>query len=667
MAALRAELRESPSLVPVFAAVGVFTWMAADQAGYDKTTWYPAGLILLGLLAVSLVALPTPRPSRPTWIAIALLAAYAGWSYLSITWADQKDVAWDGANRTLVYAIVLALFALWPLRPRAAAAVLGSATLAVAVVGVVTLLRANGADSLVKYFFEGRLVEPAGYVNANVALWFAAFWPAVVLAGRRELHPLLRGLFLGSACLFSGLALLGQSRGWLLALPVVALLALVLVPGRARTLVVLGAVAAVTLVISGPLLDVYDASGAEGGLGDAVSAATRALLIASAAATLLGAAAAWLDGRAATSEATDRRADRAAGLLVVLAVLGAIVALTVTVGNPLSEARDYWNEFKEGGTTPSAGEARLTGTAATDRYDFWRVGIDMFADRPLTGYGADNFQHEYFIRGKSEQQPRYPHSLEVRVLAQTGIVGALLLAGALAAAFLAAAPALRGRRDLTAAVAAAALLSVAYWLVHGSLDWFWEFTGLGAVAFATLGLAAGLGDGVSRTTAPVQSLRRLPVALALVAACLAALSLGAPWVSELYVHQAGSVWRSDADSAFRSLDRAASLNPLSPVPDLTAGTIAVSLGRLGAAQDHFEAALERDPTSGYANLELGAIASEQGRRAEALRRLRRAVDLNPRYNVSRGALRAVRRGHQIEAAQINRRIVRATRARIGIE
>ena len=420
MAALRAELRESPSLVPVFAAVGVFTWMAADQAGYDKTTWYPAGLILLGLLAVSLVALPTPRPSRPTWIAIALLAAYAGWSYLSIIWADQKDVAWDGANRTLVYAIVLALFALWPLRPRAAAAVLGSATLAVAVVGVVTLLRANGADSLVKYFFEGRLVEPAGYVNANVALWFAAFWPAVVLAGRRELHPLLRGLFLGSACLFSGLALLGQSRGWLLALPVVALLALVLVPGRARTLVVLGAVAAVTLVISGPLLDVYDASGAEGGLGDAVSAATRALLIASAAATLLGAAAAWLDGRAATSEATDRRADRAAGLLVVLAVLGAIVALTVTVGNPLSEARDYWNEFKEGGTTPSAGEARLTGTAATDRYDFWRVGIDMFADRPLTGYGADNFQHEYFIRGKSEQQPRYPHSLEVRVLAADG-------------------------------------------------------------------------------------------------------------------------------------------------------------------------------------------------------------------------------------------------------
>ena len=663
---LRAEVRESPSLLPVLGAVAVLGWLAADEAGYDKTTWYAAGLILLGLLAVSLVALPAPRPSRPTWIAIALLGAYAGWSYLSIVWADQQDVAWDGANRTLVYAIVLALFALWPLRPRAAAVVLGAGTLAVAVVGLVTLLRADAADTLTRFFFEGRLVEPAGYVNANVALWFAAFWPAVVLAGRRELHPLLRGLFLAAACLFSGLALLGQSRGWLLALPLMALLALVLVPGRARTLVVLAAVGAVTLAISGPLLDVYDASGGHADLADAVSAATRALLIATAAAALLGAAAAWLDGRRAPSEAGDRRADRVAGGLVVLAVVGAIVVLTVSVGNPFTEARDYWNEFKEGGTTPSAGEARLTGTAATDRYDFWRVGIDMFADRPLTGYGADNFQHEYFVRGKSEQQPRYPHSLEVRVLAQTGLVGALLLAGALVAGFLAAARALRGGRDLRAAVAAAAVLSAAYWLVHGSLDWFWEFPGLGAGAFAALGLAAGLGDGLISREGPAKP-RRVPTALVLVGACVAALSLAAPWLSELYVHRAGSTWRSDADSAFHSLDRAAALNPLSSVPDLTAGTIAVRLGRLGAAQDHFEAALERDPTAGYANLELGAIASEQGRRRDALRELRRAVDLNPRYSVSRQALRAVMHGRRIRAAQVNRRIVRATRARIGIE
>jgi tetratricopeptide (TPR) repeat protein len=93
----------------------------------------------------------------------------------------------------------------------------------------------------------------------------------------------------------------------------------------------------------------------------------------------------------------------------------------------------------------------------------------------------------------------------------------------------------------------------------------------------------------------------------------------------------------------------------------------VRLGRLAVARDHFELALERDPTVGYARLELGAIASEQGRRDEALRQLRRAVALNPRYSVSRQALQAVRRGQRISAVEINRRIVRATRARIGIE
>ena len=238
----------------------------------------------------------------------------------------------------------------------------------------------------------------------------------------------------------------------------------------------------------------------------------------------------------------------------------------------------------------------------------------MFADRPVGGYGADNFQREYFLRGNGDQQPRYPHSLEVRVLAQTGLVGALLLGGALVAGFLAASAALRGRRDLAAAVAAGALLSFAYFLVHGSVDWFWEFAGLGVIAFAALGLAMGLGDARS---APAMSgrLGRLPVAVALAAAALAAVSLAAPWLSERYVHQAGSSWRSDPESAFQALDRAASLNPLSPIPDLTAGTIAVRLGRLPEASDRFEAALERDPTAAYANLQLGAIASEQGRRA----------------------------------------------------
>ena len=44
-------------------------------------------------------------------------------------------------------------------------------------------------------------------------------FPCVILGGRRGIPAPLRGLFLGAAVLLAGAALLGQSRGWLIALP----------------------------------------------------------------------------------------------------------------------------------------------------------------------------------------------------------------------------------------------------------------------------------------------------------------------------------------------------------------------------------------------------------------------------------------------------------------
>ena len=83
--------------------------------------------------------------------------------------------------------------------------------------------------------------------------------------------------------------------------------------------------------------------------------------------------------------------------------------------------------------------------------------------------------------------------MELRTLVQTGLVGALLAVVGLGAALLAAWRALARHPDpLARAVAAAAVAGFAYWVVHGSFDWFWEFAGLGAPAFALLGLACAL-------------------------------------------------------------------------------------------------------------------------------------------------------------------------------
>ena len=96
-----------------------------------------------------------------------------------------------------------------------------------AVIALVELLKAQGADQAVQYFYEARLAEPVGYTSANVALWMLGTLPCTILAGRRGVPAPLRGLFLGAACLLSGAALLGQSRGWLIVLPVVAVVAIV--------------------------------------------------------------------------------------------------------------------------------------------------------------------------------------------------------------------------------------------------------------------------------------------------------------------------------------------------------------------------------------------------------------------------------------------------------
>jgi hypothetical protein len=121
-------LGESPELIPGLLAVGVFLAWGADQGGYPPTVGYPGALFLLGLLVVSAIVYRSElaRLPRLSAIALALLAAFTVWSFVSIAWADARADAWDGANRTLLYLTVFALFTLLPWRRPGAAIVLGA-------------------------------------------------------------------------------------------------------------------------------------------------------------------------------------------------------------------------------------------------------------------------------------------------------------------------------------------------------------------------------------------------------------------------------------------------------------------------------------------------------------------------------------------------------------
>ena len=707
---LAAALREAPATVPALGALALMAVWAADQAGYPLTHWAPGGLIVLALLAIALIV-PAARPRTagiPVAVRVALLclAAYTALSFLSIAWAAVPGDAWEGADRTLLYLLVFALFACWPQRGGSAALLLCAWALALIALAAFAVLHVDAAAGsparLAALLPGGRLVYPAGYANANAAQWLMACWPALLLARGPRLHWGLRGALAGGAVLLAEVALLSQSRGSLYATPALLVLVFALLPARLRTFALLvpavaGIAAAAPAVLRvGDRLSALERANAAGGsaaaahrAGAALHAATAAIhgatvaIFASALAVgLVVAAGAAVESRRALSPAAAARVRRGVGAVALAALIAVLAGGLVAAGHPLARVRHAWDTFRSpaGYAADSSGGSRLTSGLGSYRYDFYRVALDQFAAHPLLGIGADNFAEPYLAHGRSSETPRYPHSVELRTLAQTGLVGALLAAVGLGAALLAAWRGIKGPHPppggphnppdpLARAVAAAATAGFAYWVLHGSFDWFWEFAGLGAPAFALLGLACALAPRAPLAPGPPlppahalgSARRRWPARLALLAgglvATAAAISLAAPWLSELQVQSAARVWARDPRRAYALLRDAARLNPLGDEPYVVAGSIALRLGEAGRADREFALALRRTPGDAYATLERGAIASAAGEERRAVALLRRAARLNPRDPLTRAALLRARRGEKVDIGELNSAIL----------
>jgi hypothetical protein len=678
---LTAPLREAPATVPALAALALFLVWATSQAGYPVTHWGPGGLIVLALfsLTVAIVGLRARELPVPVRVALACLTAYTALSFLSILWAGVPGDAWEGANRTLLYLLVFALFACWRQRGASAALLVCTWTLAMIALAVFAALHLDAASAagLRSMLPGGRLLYPSGYPNANAAQWLMAFWPALLLARSQRLPWGLRGVLAGGAVLLAEVALLSQSRGSLYATPVVLVLVFVLLPGRTRTFALLVPVAAGIGAAAPAVLGVGDHLKN----GDVTSAAAHSAAAATFAAAvtvgLIVALGAAIETRRTFSESSRRRMRAGIGAIAIATLIVVLAGGLVAAGNPVTRIEHGWDSFKGGYASDNTTGSRLVSGLGSNRYDFYRVALDEFLAHPLVGIGADNFQQQYLAHGRSDETPHYPHSVELRTLTQTGLIGALLAVVGLGAALVGAARALRCVDPLARSVTAAALAGFAYWVVHGSFDWFWEFAGLGASAFALLGLACALApprradgspSGVESASpapftrreehpTPRQLGRRVGIAAGVLVALAVAASLAAPWLSQLQVQSAARIWTKAPQTAYARLDDAARLNPLSDEAYLVAGSIALRYGDLGRADHEFSLALARTPGDAYATLERGAIASARGERSAALGLLERAVRLDPRNELARQALRLVREGRRVSLDELNRSIL----------
>ena len=620
-------------------ALAILLWWSGDEGGYAPTAWYPGALLFLALLAI--IAMSRGRRGTVT-PAIVLLAAFTAWSFLSIAWAGVQGDAWDGANRTLLYFTVCATFALLCWRAQEGAIVLGLFALGIAAIGAFALA-SDGAEA----FNGNRLAAPTGYENASAALFLMAFWPAVALAARPEVHWAARSLLVAAGGLLLQLALLAQSRGSVGA-AVIALLVLVLVSReRLRVLAVLLVIAAATLATFDPLLDLVDA-GTTVEVQQAVEQERLAVMLSTGALLVLGALLCRLDrpGRA--------RRGR------TVAVSHRKVAAVVGVGLVLV------------GVATAAGASTLADAPRpgleSGRYDMWRVAAGEFAEHPLLGVGVDNFAADFARERRTGEEPLYPHSLFLRSFSQTGLIGGALFLGFVAAALAAALPTRRESGSLTNAVAAAAVASGVYWLVHGSIDWLWEIPALGASALAFLGLASGLARSVPRR-APNGARSAVSLAAAGVLLLAAVGSFALPGLAAFELERAVRSWPDSPEQAFSLLERARHLNPLSERADVVAGALAQRGGQADRARRAFRQALERNPNDWYAHLQLSLLAEADGRRVEALTHLQRARSLNPRESVVLRAEEALAAGARDTAAapDVARFAVRAPLGRRPVE
>jgi hypothetical protein len=485
---------------------------------------------------------------------------------------------------------------------------------------------------------------------------------SIALSVRRELPALLRGVLLALSLAGLELALLAESRGWLFTLPVVLVLAIWAV--RDRLAIALAAIPPIVgfLAVLHRLLDVYTVGSRlppdQRALIAAAQHAGRAGLFACAVVFVIGSAAAMLAPVTIRRRPSARQRVAIGWIVAVVAVLGCVGAADLaTHGRPFHELRVQWSGFTHPSRSEIDSEGSHFGSVGTQRYDAWRVAWDAFVAHPIGGLGQDNFADYYDAHGRTGISVAWTHSIEMRLLAHTGIVGTLAFLVFLAGALTAAVRVRTRSEPLARATVGIALCPLIVWLVHGSVDWFWEIPALTGPALGFLAAAGSLGA-AERPVEPAASWRTVAArGLEVCAVGAAVVVLVFSYLSVREMSIGADLRSSNPDAAFAAFRRAGSLNPLNADPGRFGGTLALQLGRWREARSFYAQAIAREPDGWLPWFGSGLAASMLGDQREASRDFRRALSVENAQPAIRIALRRVHSSHPLTARQGLRMLV----------
>jgi hypothetical protein len=308
-------------------------------------------------------------------------------------------------------------------------------------------------------------------------------------------------------------------------------------------------------------------------------------------------------------------------------VLAGFVALLRTDGGPGAFVSGHVDQLTAGSPNLGTNASRFGFDVRTKRGDFWRVALhDEFDEHPLIGAGAGAFRSDYLKHRQGPgEEPEDPHSIEMLMLGELGLPGALLLLTFLVGAVVAV---IRSRRlgPSEAALAAGALALGGYWLAHASVDWFWSYAVITLPVPFALGAAAApalRADGEVPTARPV--VRNVLAG----AACLLALTMLPFYFSARYTDNAIRGSRSDPQGALDDLARAADLNPWSSRPLAAESEVADATGDHRRALSSINDAISRSSDDWLLYLQQARVLRETGDIQAAAAALARARELDP--------------------------------------
>jgi len=595
--------------------IGLIALSALDGGLYDYSRWGLLAAVMLAVLAGLLIAgrVSAFGALTPTLLALVGLAA---WAAASISWADSPDRAWTESNRLVLYSAVFAICVL-VLRSsrdvRRSLAMIGAVVAAAAVWTIIALLRGEPGA-----FLDHRLDMPIGYINGTAGLFLMGLWPLVSLAERAS-KPVIAGVAIALAVLEANLLVLTQSRAIVPAVFVSMCVLVALFPGRATRVWTLLVVAAGAAAASPWTLAVYaDRIALQPRPVDEVLAqkAAIAAVVAALVAGVVWAAATLL--RRALSSARAQRVGRVGAVVAVVCVCAAAL---VAAGDPLGRAQREWRAFTTLDVTETS-STRFTG-AGGFRYDLWRVAVDDFRREPLHGIGAGSYGLSYYQQRGQDESIRQPHNLPLQILAELGLVGAIL--ALLAAASGAAAVVRNRRRDVIAGVAGAGM--AVSWAMQASLDWLYNLPGITCIAI--VGLVASSGTTAIGPFSGARTRRLILISGALLVA-IGAASFGRHYSADVYATRARDALPAKPGLALRQSSTSLQLNPYAVDTLYTRAAAHARLDDYPRARDELMHAAAQEPLNFVPWALIGDLATRRGEIAQARSAYRRALRLNPR-------------------------------------